>query len=272
MTGRRQFLLQVAAAAQARSVVLAVVDGMNTRDVKTPGPNLAKLASQSVWFERAYAACPSPAGARMALLSGKFPHARGAPAALEIQRLEFGSFDSALGRVIEQAPADAILVCTSGYGEMRGAHGLEGYDEPYEECVHVPLVIRFPNRRGAGTRDDRLASTVDILPTVLASPPDGVHGKSLTGPRAESIFAEGKLGLEDEWRMMIRGFDKIVINREGEVTHLYNLAEDPEEAANEANGRTRQRRKDELRALIEIWRRQTGDGRSGSGLRRRGKK
>ncbi len=274
-TGRRDFLMQIAALARSRQVVLAVCDGLRASDVKTPGPNLARLASQGVWFERAYAACPAPEGSRAALLTGRFPHNRSNPALLEVQRLNRASFDRELGGVLDRAAAEAVVVFTSGYGEMRGAHGLDGFDQPYEECIHVPLVIRGPKRLAAGTRDDRLASTVDILPTVLElsglTVPEGLDGVSLTRERAASVFAEGRFGQDDEWRLMIRGFDKIVINRAGEVTHLYNLAEDPEESVNEAAARTGQLRKDELRAQIEVWRRRTGDGRSGSGLKRRGK-
>jgi arylsulfatase A-like enzyme len=78
------------------------------------------------------------------------------------------------------------------------------------------------------------------------------------------------MGLDDEWRMIVRGFDKMVIDRAGEVTHLYNLGQDPLEMENLATSRQHRRSKDELMALIRDWQKRTNDGRSGSGLRKRG--
>jgi hypothetical protein len=90
------------------------------------------------------------------------------------------------------------------------------------------------------------------------------------GERPESIFAEGKIGDPAEWRMLVRGLDKIVINRQDEVTHLFNLGQDPYEMENLAQSRVHQRTKDELMALMNEWRKRTADGRTGSGLRKRG--
>ncbi len=279
--------LAAAAAPPKRKVILVVADGTRAADWKTPGPNLARLMAEGVWFERVFAACPSQGGSRTALLTGRFPHAVRAwekektlPDLLNAAGHSFSllhwnreTIEMELAAPMDR---DAIVVLCSGHGEMRGAHGLEGTDEPYQEAVHVPLLIRDRAALAAGTRSDRLASMVDIMPTVLdlcgVAKPSDLHGSSLAAPlRAESIFAEGKLGEPGEWRMMVRGFDKIVIDRAGEVIHLYNLAEDPEELVNEASARAGRRRKDELTALLELWRRKTGDGRSGSGLKRRGK-
>jgi hypothetical protein len=69
--------------------------------------------------------------------------------------------------------------------------------------------------------------------------------------------------------MLVRGFDKLVLDKTGEVSHLYNLSQDPFEQNNLVASRSHMRTRDELLALIGDWQRQLQDGRSPSGLRKR---
>ena len=59
--------------------------------------------------------------------------------------------------------------------------------------------------------------------------------------------------------MVVRGWDKLVVDRELKVTHLYNLAQDPFEKDNLAGDRGTIRRQEELAALIRRWIIKTGD-------------
>jgi arylsulfatase A-like enzyme len=195
------------------------------------------------------------------------------------------ALDRCFGRLLrtlddEGLARDTIVVFTSDHGDMLGSQGLEYKNEPYEESARIPLLVRWPARIAGGQRSDLLVSNVDYMPTLLslcgAKVPPGVQGRNLAtqwvtgeGPRPESIFAEGKMAGENEWRMIVRGFDKLVVDREGDATHLYNLAQDPFEMRNLATLRTHQRLRDELTALLREWQKRTGDGRSASGLRRR---
>lgn len=38
----------------------------------------------------------------------------------------------------------------------------------YDSGTRVPLIIRFPNKRGAGTTNDELISFIDFVPTMLS--------------------------------------------------------------------------------------------------------
>jgi hypothetical protein len=69
--------------------------------------------------------------------------------------------------------------------------------------------------------------------------------------------------------MLVRGLDKLVVDREQKVTHLYNLGSDPTEMDNRAQDPTLELKRDELKALLVDWMRRTGDGLDPSGLRRR---
>ena len=143
--------------------------------------------------------------------------------------------DSALGEILGaldrmNAAKDTVVCFTSDCGQQLGSHGLDGNGVPFEESVRVPLAIRYPAKLKPLARD--LASQVDIMPTLLAlcgmEVPDGVQGQNLFGKTPpELAYAEGKLGENDEWRMLVRGYDKLTATPKGEVTHLFNLAEDP---------------------------------------------
>jgi len=194
------------------------------------------------------------------------------------------ALDAEIGRLMrtleEQRITDeTIVVFTSDHGAMLGSQGLEGDGFPYEEATHVPLIIRFPRRLRSG-HTDALVSTVDLMPTLLslcgAEPPDGVQGMDLSawltrgeGTRPESIYSVGQLGTPEEWRMVVRGLDKLVVNRELNVTHLYNLGSDPFEMNDLLQDKTQDLKRDELKALLSEWMRRLGDGVDRSGLKKR---
>ncbi len=165
---------------------------------------------------------------------------------------------------------DTIVVFTSGHGDMLGSHGLESDSEPYQESAHIPLLMRYPRALAADAAIDMLVSNVRYMPTLLtmcgAEIPAGVQGQDLaqlltagTGKRPEAVYCEGKLGQPGEWRMIVRGFDKLVINAKLDPTHFFNLATDPFEISNQATDKTQLRRIDELTAVLKSWMRRTGD-------------
>ena len=121
--------------------------------------------------------------------------------------------------------------------------------------------------------DDRLISLTDIVPTLLealkVAVPAHVQGRSLNGPAREIVFSYGRLREPGEWRALIRGFDKIVVDRQLTIVGLYNLALDPEESNNLAESIAHGRLRDELRAYLRATMQQLGDQMDPSGLKRR---
>lgn len=90
--------------------------------------------------------------------------------------------DDWVGDVVKQVQAaglrdDTIIIWTTDHGDglPRGKRSI------YDSGLHVPFVIRFPDKAGAGTINARLVSFVDIAPTLLAlagAPiPDYMHGR-----------------------------------------------------------------------------------------------
>jgi arylsulfatase A-like enzyme len=64
---------------------------------------------------------------------------------------------------------NTLIMHTTDHGEPFGEHGHIRKARPhcYEELVHIPWIIRLPNRKSAGREIDALVQTVDLFPTVL---------------------------------------------------------------------------------------------------------
>lgn len=215
-------------------------------------------------FHRAYAARPTVEGAVAALTTGCYPHASARkPAVAELLKPTPVSIREYRGGALPQTGPTALVVVTAASGEA--------IDEPTETSIHVPLWIR--GLGFAPASDERLVSLTDIVPTLLAAAtvaiPPNMQGRSLSGPARELVFAYGRLGEPGEWRALIRGFDKIVVDRQLTITHLYNLALDPEESNNLADSLSHGLLRDELRAHLRTAMRQLGDQMDPSGLKRR---
>ena len=165
---------------------------------------------------------------------------------------------------------DTLVVFTADHGYTLGSHGLDVIDAPFEEASRIPLLMRYPRRLQGGREVDALVSNVDYAPTLLSfcgvEPPSEMQGVNLAewilnseGHRPESIYAEGGLGSPEEWRMLVRGLDKLVVDKELKVTHLYNLGQDPYEMTNLAGAGSERRKADELLAILRRWMLRTSD-------------
>lgn len=87
---------------------------------------------------------------------------------------EISYADAQLARLIEELKRSGrwektLVVLTSDHGEGLGSHGY-WFDHGtflYDEELHVPLILRFPNAQHAGTRVKSQVRLLDIAPTVL---------------------------------------------------------------------------------------------------------
>ena len=181
------------------------------------------------------------------------------------------AIDANLGRLLTalddlRLAADTIVVFTSDHGDMLTSHGLEDKNVPYEESARVPLLLRYPPHIAPGSIDDHVTSNVTLMPRILTLCGEEVEKR---GERPESVYVQGKLGEKDEWRMLVRGLDKLVIDREFNVTAQYNLGSDPYELENLATDPAHELRRDELKAVLKDAMRRAGDKMDTSGLKRR---
>jgi len=179
---------------------------------------------------------------------------------------------------------EALVIVTADHGEEFFDHGRKGHKKNlHVETVQVPLFIKYPVGSGsrAGTRDARLVSLVDVVPTVLAlagaEPAVPVHGRSLLEPAEPDrpIFfellsswyvqrgSETTAALED-WAGVRVGDQKLLVRRdgaEGSQAVYYDLASDPGERQDLAGSRPAQRVELEAR-LAEQQRRSEADARA----------
>lgn len=108
--------------------------------------------------------------------------------------------DHNIGRLLQELEdlgllENTIVVYTADHGEMMGEHlswtkGLTGYDA----TVRVPMIIRYPEGFNGGVRIDKMACSIDLLPTLLdltgQEIPGNIQGNSLRLSNIES----------DSWR------------------------------------------------------------------------
>jgi arylsulfatase A-like enzyme len=79
--------------------------------------------------------------------------------------------------------ANTLVVYSSDQGFFLGEHGW--YDKRWmdDECLRMPLVMRWPGRIAAGREVAQLTQNIDFAPTFLelagVPAPKGVHGRSL---------------------------------------------------------------------------------------------
>jgi arylsulfatase A-like enzyme len=185
------------------------------------------------------------------------------------------AIDESIGKILAALDTlkladDTVVVFTSDCGQQLGSHRVEGYDVPFEESVRIPLAIRYPRKLKPDARD--LASQVDILPTLLTlrgmEIPEGLQGVDLFGKTPPEVgYSEGRLGEEGDWRIMVRGYDKLVATPKGEITRLYNLADDPYELTDLVRDPAQKLKLASLKAQLIAQMQKLGDGRDPSGLR-----
>jgi arylsulfatase A-like enzyme len=162
--------------------------------------------------------------------------------------------DENLGRILdclkEQGLEDnTIVVFTSDHGDMMGSHNLMHKNQIYEESFGVPFLIRYPRKIAAGSRDDILLGTPDVMPTLLglmglvAQIPNAVEGEDhsdvLLGKSAQrpelavyvnlppTNLAQGRRGLRTPGHTM-----ETTRNADGETTKLFDNEKDPYQMKN----------------------------------------
>ena len=65
----------------------------------------------------------------------------------------------------------------------------------YDSGLNVPMIVRFPDKKKAGTIDDQLISFIDFVPTVLTlvgqKPPHYLQGQTFLGDEQQRKYIHG---------------------------------------------------------------------------------
>jgi arylsulfatase len=155
---------------------------------------------------------------------------------------EIATVDHEIGEVLEALrrggeAGETVVLLTSDHGESLGEHDyyFDHGEDLFEPCLAVPLIVFMPGGV-AGRRSDVLASTLDIMPTLLDAaripPSKGLAGESLLGevlgrrgPSRNRLFAQNDRGLTESWN----GRFKLVLSADRRKEDLYDLESDPSE-------------------------------------------
>lgn len=168
--------------------------------------------------------------------------------------------DEAVGRVIDALRMsgeldNTVVMFLSDNGFFHGQHRIRSLKEqPYEEAIHVPLLVRGPGFT-AGTTVNALASNIDLAPTIAAiagATPlvtvDGIDLRALPGERSVMIetYTDDEVcftGLRTETETYVR-----YVSGEEE---LYDLTTDPYQLSSLHARPAWAKRLDELRAELD---------------------
>ncbi len=164
--------------------------------------------------------------------------------------------DDYLGKVIEQLVDEGrwdntLLIVVADHGEEMGDHGGWQHDQSaYEELIHVPFIVRFPNDEFAGQRISTPVSLVDVMPTLLEAVGCPLEQPAMSG-RSLLPLIRGQEPSADDTRIVSirnnmkkfykpykesrgdlnvvvrRGELKAIFNIEPNTLELYDLAADP---------------------------------------------
>jgi arylsulfatase A-like enzyme len=178
--------------------------------------------------------------------------------------------DDYLGQLFAQLEArgkrhNTLTVIVGDHGDGLGEHSFMGHAfNAYQELLHVPLLVNWPDRVASGVREQTPVSTRRLFHTVLEAAgklPEGVHNlnpaevrrftllETLRGrdPEAGRAFSEiyppmnfvraiesRQPELLSQYqclslrRAVVRGDDKLIV-LDGEPDELFNLSDDPHE-------------------------------------------
>jgi len=139
---------------------------------------------------------------------------------------------------------NTLILLTGDHGESLGEHGEKTHGFfVYNATVHVPLIIRLPEKTAARTVSD-LVSLVDLMPTVLAALgleiPSQVQGRSLLpelrgedADRARDLYSETFLPrLHFNWSELRATENTKYHFIDAPKPELYDLTKDPGELQN----------------------------------------
>lgn len=137
---------------------------------------------------------------------------------------------------------DALIIVVADHGEHLGEHDIWfTHTLPYQETLHVPLLVKLPRNHAAGRVIDTPVSTLDLLPTVLdwlGLPAPRGDGRSLRKlmehddqAGASLLVAEQGSDPQDFSKSLIDWPWKLILFRSpaGDRYELYDLGRDPGE-------------------------------------------
>jgi len=192
------------------------------------------------------------------------------------------ALDDQLGRLLAALDGsgqaqDTIVVFTSDHGDMLWSQGKMKKQQPWEEAISIPFLIRWPERIPAGDRSGALLSVVDMAPSLLGlmglDPLPEAEGADLSpimlgqpDPGPESVFLMDLVAVDEahaqglrEWRGVRSRQHTYARFADGEGWLLYDNDADPYQQMNLIADPGARSWRDQLEETLQQWLRRTGD-------------
>ncbi|MEX0755832.1 MAG: sulfatase [Actinomycetota bacterium] len=151
---------------------------------------------------------------------------------------------------------NAMIAFVSDNGVHWGEHRWHSKRVPYEESIRIPMLIRYDPLTATGTKQDALAATIDLAPTIASIA--GAATPPLDGQDLSPLLSGDSAGWRDELLVEHLGSesqvptycalrtdrDELYVRHATGEEEFYRMASDRYQLRNIANdGRTRRRLK-----------------------------
>jgi arylsulfatase A-like enzyme len=165
--------------------------------------------------------------------------------------------DKYIGKLIEainrlQLMKKTLIILTADHGEEFMTHGWIGHTKTlYDELIHVPLIIHYPDQNGRSERINGVFKLIDIAPTIMhylniklnnipyqgrALPRDNNHVNSADSfAFSEVSFTPLRVEYKEKtaFKRSIQNIsEKLILDLKKSSYEFYNLAQDPTEQNN----------------------------------------
>ncbi len=189
--------------------------------------------------------------------------------------------DHEIGRVLQtaaEAAPNALVIYTSDHGDALYSHRITNKGPAaYDEVVRVPLIVRWPGQAPANAACSRLASHIDLAPTIMQAlslpVAQAFEGQSMLAAIRDpavgfnnEIFIEfGRYEVDHDgfggfqpMRAVCDGHYKLVINLLSS-DELYDMQKDSEELVNLIDSPSHCTIRDDLHNRLLDWMNRTRD-------------
>ncbi|MEK9155164.1 MAG: sulfatase/phosphatase domain-containing protein, partial [Patescibacteria group bacterium] len=152
---------------------------------------------------------------------------------------------------------NTVIIYIGDNGVHWGEHRIaDGKTTPYEESIHVPLLMYDGRSPSSGT-DERLVLNIDLAPTIAdianVTATSSMDGRSIfsTEPWREEFLTECWGGEDAPPFTSLHRNDMVFIQYEGDQQELYDLSKDPYQLQNLVNDPTHQAVVEEMNATLK---------------------
>jgi arylsulfatase A-like enzyme len=192
------------------------------------------------------------------------------------------ALDEQLSRIINTVDElglaeDTIIVFTSDHGDMLFSQNSFKKQQPFEEAISIPLIVRWKDHIPCGCLSDTLFSTTDFLPTLLSlmnvEHPDGIEGFDLSwifkndkGDEPDSLFLMDIVPMDEGIRLGIGEWRGVRTKRytyaqwiDGKDWILFDNEKDPYQLNNLTDNSSATHVKQYMKSEMQKWMERTGD-------------